>query len=91
MRIGALEFDRGTVADVADHVEYLAGLVGAGHVGLGSDFDGVEALPTGLEDASCYPAITAELLGRGWSEQEVRMVLGDNARRVLEAAEEAAG
>ncbi len=83
----SLEIDRGTVSDVADHIEHMARIAGVDHVGIGSDFDGVEALPDGLEDASCYPAITAELLARGWPEGDVRKVLGDNWRRVLAAAE----
>ena len=47
--------------------------------------------PEGLEDASCYPAITAELLARGWREPDIRKALGDNARRVLREVEAAAG
>jgi membrane dipeptidase len=86
-----LDIDRGTVADVADHIEYLRDLAGVDHVGLGGDYDGVDALPAGLEDVSCYPAITAELLSRGWSEADVRKVLGENAVRALHHAEEAAG
>ena len=65
-------------------------MAGIDQVGIGSDFDGVELLPDGLEDASRYPAITVELLRRGWPEQDIRKVLGDNARRVLRAAEETA-
>ncbi len=84
--VAALEIDRGTVADVADHIEHMAKVAGVDHVGIGSDFDGVAALPDGLEDASCYPAITTELLRRGWAEADVRKVLGDNWRRVLAAA-----
>ncbi len=86
-RLAALEFDRGRVADVADHIEHIARIAGVDHVGIGSDFDGTEALPEGLADASTYPAITAELLARGWPEPDIRKVLGDNARRVLAAVE----
>jgi len=91
-RIGAIEeanpIPRGTVADVVDHIEHVADVAGVDHVGLGSDYDGVETLPVGLEDVSTYPAITELLLARGWSEVEVRKVLGTNALRVLAAAED---
>jgi membrane dipeptidase len=80
-------FDRGTVADVVDHIEHIARVAGVDHVGIGSDFDGVDALPVGLEDVSCYPAITAELLSREWDESDIRKVLGGNALRVLGAAD----
>ena len=74
-----------TVSDVVDHIEYIAEVAGVDHVGLGSDFDGVDVLPIGLEDVSTYPAITAELLSRGWIESDIRKVLGENALRVLAA------
>jgi membrane dipeptidase len=90
-RAKGLVFDRGTVADVVDHIEYVRDVAGVDHIGLGGDYDGVDRLPAGLEDVSCYPAVTAELLARGWTEPDIRKVLGDNARRVLRAAEEAAG
>lgn len=83
--------DTGDVGTIVDHIEHIARVAGVAHVGLGSDFDGVDLLPRGLEDASCYPNITAELLRRGWIETEIRMVLGENALRVLAAVEEAAG
>jgi membrane dipeptidase len=90
-QVEAREIERGTVADVVAHVEYVAEVAGVDHVGLGSDFDGVDLVPEGLDDVSCYPAITAELLRRGWEEPEVRKVLGANAMRVLRAAEAGAG
>jgi membrane dipeptidase len=83
--------DAGSVGDVVDHIEYITGLVGVAHVGIGSDFDGTEILPVGLEDVTAYPRITAGLLDRGWSEKNVRLVLGENALRVLAEAEAAAG
>jgi len=82
--------DNGSVNDVADHIEYISRLVGVDHVGIGADFDGVDQLPTKLEDTSCYPAVTEELLLRGWGEPKIRKVLGENALRVLEEAEEIA-
>jgi membrane dipeptidase len=78
---------RGTVDDVVDHIEHVANVAGVDHVGLGSDFDGVETTPVGLEDVSTYPAITERLLARGWGEVDVRKVLGSNALRTLGAAD----
>lgn len=78
------------LANVADHVEHIARVAGVDHVGLGSDFDGIPAGPVGLEDVSKYPALTAELLRRGWSERDVRKVLGGNALRVLRECERVA-
>lgn len=75
--------DTGDVASVVDHIEHVAQVAGVDHVGLGSDFDGVDMLPEGLEDVSCYPNITAELLRRGWQERDIRKVLGDNILRVM--------
>ncbi len=82
-----LAVDRGTVADVVDHIEHIAEVAGVDAVGLGSDFDGMTMTPVGLEDVSCYPAITEELLRRGWGETEIRKVLGENTLRVLASAE----
>jgi membrane dipeptidase len=82
--------ERGTVRDVCDHVEHVARVAGIDHVGLGSDFDGIPITPVGVEDAAGYPAITAELLRRGWSERAIAGLLGGNVMRVLRAAERAA-
>ncbi|MDJ0925832.1 MAG: dipeptidase [Acidimicrobiia bacterium] len=79
------------VGMIVDHIEHVAAVGGVDCVGIGSDFDGVDLLPEGLEDVSCFPNITAELLRRGWEEPEIRKILGDNALRVLEAVEHAAG
>ncbi len=84
------ELEPATVADVVDHIEYIARFCGVDHVGIGSDFDGMEAVPAGLEDVSGYPAITEELFARGWEESDVRRVLGENSLRVLREAEEVA-
>jgi membrane dipeptidase len=76
-----------TVADVADHMDHIRRVAGAAHVGIGSDFDGAEEFPAGLEDVSRYPAMLAELLRRGWSDAEVEGVAGGNILRVLRQAE----
>jgi membrane dipeptidase len=83
----SLDLDLGDVAAVVDHIEYIAELAGVDAVGVGSDFDGMTITPDGLGDVSCYPAITDELLDRGWVEPDIRKVLGDNALRALAAAE----
>jgi len=80
-----------TLGQVADHVEHIARVAGVDHVGLGSDFDGVDnALPVGLEDVSTYPALLAELMRRGWSDGDVAKLAGGNVLRVMEAAERTA-
>jgi membrane dipeptidase len=79
-----------TLADVADHVDHVRAVAGVDHVGLGGDYDGVDRLPAGLEDVSCYPALIAELAGRGWSEVDLARLTGGNILRVLRDAEGAA-
>ena len=81
---------RGDVATVANHIDHIVRVAGIDHVGLGSDFDGVSMLPQGLDDVSCYPALTAELLRRGYSESEVKKVIGGNLLRVMRACEASA-
>ncbi len=79
---------RVTVADVADHIDHVVGLVGIDHVGLGSDFDGVEGhLPEGLRDVSEYPNLIQELLSRGYSAADIRKICAENALRVWRAVE----
>jgi membrane dipeptidase len=72
----------GTLEDVVAHINHVRDLVGAAHIGLGSDFDGVFALPAGLHDVSTYPALIQALLEEGYSEAEVRGILGENLLRV---------
>ncbi|EJC97689.1 uncharacterized protein FOMMEDRAFT_149633 [Fomitiporia mediterranea MF3/22] len=79
-----------TLARVADHVEHIGKVAGREHVGLGSDFDGIGAAPTGLEDVSKYPDLIAELYARGWSRVELAGLAGGNLLRVMERAERAA-
>ena len=67
-----------------DHIEHVARVAGVDHVGLGSDFDGVSALPDGMEDVTRLPRIAQALLDRGWSEEDVKKVLGGNMLRVME-------
>jgi membrane dipeptidase len=65
-------------------------VAGVDHVGLGSDYDGVDSLPRQLEDVSTYPRITQALLDRGYEADEIRKILGDNLLRVLREAEQVA-
>jgi membrane dipeptidase len=81
---------RATLAQVLDHIEHIVKVAGVDHVGIGSDFDGMDSTPVGLEDVSCYPRITQGLLDRGYSDDQVRRILGGNLLRVLRAAEEVA-
>ena len=71
-----------SVRDVADHIDHVVSLVGVDHVGFGSDFDGVDQVPDGLEDVSAYPHLIAELLRRGYSEDDLRKICGENLLRV---------
>lgn len=68
---------------LVDHVVHAAEVAGVAHVGLGSDFDGIERGPAGLEDARGYPALAEALARRGFAADEVEAVLGDNLRRVF--------
>lgn len=70
-----------------DHLDYIVKLVGVDYVGLGSDFDGVNSLPAGLEGVEDFPKITEELLKRGYSKKEIRKILGENFLRVFAANE----
>jgi membrane dipeptidase len=72
----------GTVVDVADHIDHAVRIAGIDHVGFGSDFDGVIATPTDVPDVSAYPAVIAELLRRGYSETDIKKILGENFLRV---------
>jgi len=76
-----------TVHDVLDHIDHVVNVAGIDHVGLGSDFDGVPALPAQLGDVSRYPVITQGLLDRGYTESEILKVLGGNVMRVFESVE----
>ncbi len=71
---------------IVDHIDHAVKLVGADHVGLGSDFDGA-TMPDGMEDCSKLPKITEALLRKGYSEDDIRKILGGNTLRVMEQAE----
>ena len=79
-----------TLAQVADHIEHVRRVAGPDHVGIGSDFDGITHVPRGLEDVSRFPELFAELIRRGWNDEDLRKLAGQNAIRVLREAEAAA-
>jgi membrane dipeptidase len=76
-----------TVADVANHIDHIRAVAGIDHVGYGSDFDGITSTPQGLDDVSMFPALTAELLRRGYPDADVKKILGLNLLRVMRAVE----
>ncbi len=75
---------------VADHIEHIRSVAGVDHVGIGSDLDGIDQTPIGLEDVSTFPALLAELLRRGWSADDIKKVAGLNVLRVMRRVEEVA-
>ncbi|MET0623944.1 MAG: membrane dipeptidase [Pyrinomonadaceae bacterium] len=80
-----------TLSMLVDHIDHVAKVAGVDHVGLGSDFDGVPNLPEGIRDVSDLPAITYELLRRGYSDGDVLKILGGNLLRAFEEVERVAG
>lgn len=83
-------FPLGSVHTVVDHIEHIAKVAGVDHVGLGSDYDGITRVPKQLEDVSCYPYITQELLNRGYKKEDIHKILGGNLLRAFRQAEEVA-
>ncbi len=81
---------KATLADVADHIDHVRAVAGASCVGIGSDYDGIRSLPVGLEDVSTFPDLIVEMLRRGWSDDEIRGLLGENVLRVWREAESVA-
>ena len=81
---------RATVADAADHIDHIRQIAGIDHIGLGGDFDGITSVPEGLEDVSKYPNLTAELLRRGYKDDDVKKILGQNVLRVMREVEKTA-
>ncbi len=79
-----------TLAQVANHIDHVRKVAGADHVAIGSDFDGIEHTPVGLEDVSTFPQLFAELVRRGWSDEDLRKLAGRNFLRVFHAAESTA-
>lgn len=81
---------RATLSQVADHIDHIRDTAGIDHIGIGGDYDGISSVPEGLEDVSTYPMLTAELIRRGYSDEDVMKILGNNVIRVMRKAEEVA-
>jgi membrane dipeptidase len=78
---------KATLSMVADHIDHIRKIAGIDHIGLGGDFDGIDSVVEGLEDVSKYPALTAELLRRGYGDEDIKKILGLNILRVMRRAE----
>lgn len=81
---------RASLEDVADHIDHVRRVAGVDHIGLGSDFDGITAVPEGLEDVAAYPVLFAELLRRGYSDGELKKIAGLNVLRAMRQMERVA-
>ena len=81
---------RATLAQVADHIDHIKKTAGVDSIGLGGDFDGITSVVQGLEDVSTYPMLVAELLRRGYTDEDIKKIAGRNILRVLRGAEAAA-
>lgn len=79
---------RPSYTEVVDHIDHVVKLVGTKHVGLGSDFDGIEVAPEGLEGVDKLPIITKELHSRGYDQEDIKQILGRNFLRVLKECED---
>jgi len=72
-----------TLEDALAHIDHAVKVAGIDHVGIGSDWDGIDKVPAGLEDVSKMPAVTAGLLKSGYSEQDIKKIMGGNFLRVM--------
>jgi membrane dipeptidase len=78
---------KATLSQVADHIDYMRKVAGIDHIGIGSDFDGIETTPVGLEDVSKYPYLFVELMKRGYTKEEIAKIAGGNVLRVMKTVE----
>jgi membrane dipeptidase len=78
---------RAGIADVVAHIQHVRDVAGIDHVGLGGDFDGVNALPDDVDGVDAYPRILAALMGNGWTEADIRKLAGENVLRVMRSVE----
>lgn len=85
--LGKMQVPKVSIAKVADHIEHIRDVAGVEHIGLGGDFDGNSLWPEGLSDVSMYPNLFAELIRRGWSDQDLKLVAGENLLRAMARAE----
>jgi membrane dipeptidase len=84
------KFARATLADVVAHIDHVVRLVGADYVGIGSDFDGIDCTPVGLEDVSQFPNLTRALLEKGYTAEQIRKIYGGNTLRLMREVERVA-
>ena len=82
------EAPESTLEQVADHIDHIRDLIGVEYIGIGGDYDGISSLPIGLDDVTTYPDLFAELLMRGYTEEELKKIAGLNMLRVMRGAEE---
>lgn len=82
------EAPKSTLEQVADHIDHIRDQIGIDYIGIGGDYDGIPTLPVGLDDVSAYPDLFAELLIRGYSEEDLQKIAGLNMLRVMRGAEE---
>jgi membrane dipeptidase len=85
--MGNLKLPKTSIAKVADHIEHIRKVAGVKHIGLGGDYDGNSDWPVGMEDVSSYPLLFAELIRRGWSDEDLTLLAGENVLRALAQAE----
>ena len=78
---------RASIKDVADHIEHVRDVAGIDHVGIGSDYWGMLDMPVGLEDVSGFPRLFAELIERGWNDEDLRKLAGKNMLRLMREVE----
>ncbi|MGA9055228.1 MAG: dipeptidase [Terriglobia bacterium] len=83
----ASQFPAPSYTAIADHIDHAVQVAGIDHVGLGSDFDGIDSAPKGMEDVSKLPDLVRELARRGYSEQDLKKILGGNLLRVMRQVE----
>ena len=81
---GDLDLERPSYKLIADHIDHVVSLVGVDYVGIGSDYDGIEITPDGMEDISMMPKLFDELRSRGYSEEDLEKIAGGNFFRVME-------
>jgi membrane dipeptidase len=86
--MGKLKLPKTTIGKVADHIEHIRKVAGVKHIGIGGDYDGNTDWPVGLEDVSSYPSLFAELIRRGWSDEDLTLLAGENVLRALAQAED---
>ena len=85
--LGKVQVPKIPIAKVADHIEHIRDVAGIEHVGIGGDYDGNTLWPEGLSDVSMYPNLFAELIRRGWSDRDLKLLAGENVLRAMEQAE----